>query len=131
MARRFIHEHATIKNAKFIPSSEALVRKDGKYLYWPDFKHEALFDLKTVRTETENLAAVPTQARALSELRIRFAGLKAAAQWTPGCDSTPLVAPPPLEVIRAELRQKFGDHKDTPVFEITFLFKDIESARCP
>ena len=76
----FFYEHATIKNIHFIPSSEALVRKDVKYLYWPDFQHEELFDLTADRAETHNLAAAPNQATTLAGLRSRFAELKAAAK---------------------------------------------------
>jgi len=76
----FFYEHATIKNIHFIPSSEALVRKDVKYLYWPDFQHEELFDLTADRAETHNLAATPNQATTLASLRSRFAELKAAAK---------------------------------------------------
>jgi len=76
----FFYEHATIKNIHFIPSSEALVRKDVKYLYWPDFQHEELFDLTADRAETHNLAAAPHQAKTLTGLRSRFAELKAAAK---------------------------------------------------
>jgi hypothetical protein len=76
----FFYEHATIKNIHFIPSSEALVRKDVKYLYWPDFQHEEHFDLTADRAETHNLAAAPNQATTLASLRSRFAELKAAAK---------------------------------------------------
>jgi len=76
----FFYEHATIKNIQFIPSSEALVRKEVKYLYWPDFQHEELFDLTADRAETHNLAAAPNQATTLTGLRSRFAELKAAAK---------------------------------------------------
>ena len=76
----FFYEHATIKNIHFIPSSEALVRKEVKYLYWPDFQHEELFDLTADRAETHNLAAAPNQAKTLASLRSRFAELKAAAK---------------------------------------------------
>jgi arylsulfatase A-like enzyme len=76
----FFYEHATIKNIHFIPSSEALVRKDMKYLYWPDFQHEELFDLRADRAETNNLAAHPAQSAALAEMRARFSALKAAAR---------------------------------------------------
>ncbi len=44
----FFYEHAIIHSIDFIPSSEALVRKDWKYFYWPDFKHEQLFDLRPI-----------------------------------------------------------------------------------
>jgi len=76
----FFYEHATIRNVDFIPSSEALVRKDVKYLWWPDFKHEELFDLRADPLEENNLAADPARAAQLAALRTRFAELKAAAR---------------------------------------------------
>jgi arylsulfatase A-like enzyme len=76
----FFYEHATIRSTDFIPSSEALVRKDVKYLYWPDFKHEELFDLKRDPYEEHNLAGDPAQEERLAGLRKRFAELKAQAK---------------------------------------------------
>ena len=76
----FFYEHATIKNTNFIPSSEALVRKDVKYFLWPDFKQEQLFDLKADPIEEHDLIADPAQAERLAEMRRRFAELKAAAR---------------------------------------------------
>ena len=76
----FFYEHATIKSTNFIPSSEALVRRDGKFFYWPDFKTEQLFDLRTDPLEENDLIADPAQAKRLAEMRRRFAELKAAAR---------------------------------------------------
>ena len=76
----FFYEHATIKNTNFIPSSEALVRKDWKYFYWPDFKTEQLFDLRADPMEERDLIADPSQTARLAEMRRRFAELKAAAR---------------------------------------------------
>ncbi|MFN0124514.1 MAG: sulfatase [Blastocatellia bacterium] len=76
----FFYEHATIRDTDFIPSSEALVRRDMKYIYWPDFKTEELFDLQRDPREEHNLIADPARQKTLARLRARFAELKAAAQ---------------------------------------------------
>ncbi len=76
----FFYEHGTIRNVDFIPSSEALVRRDVKYILWPDFDHEELFDLRTDPGETDNLALRPQHARTLAALRARFLELKHAAR---------------------------------------------------
>jgi hypothetical protein len=51
-----------------------------KYIWWPDFKHEELFDLAADPFEERNLAADPARATQLATLRTRFAELKAAAK---------------------------------------------------
>lgn len=76
----FFYEHATIRNIDFIPSSAALVRKDFKYFYWPDFQREQLFDMTADPMEEHDLAADPAQAERLAEMRDRFAELKAEAR---------------------------------------------------
>ena len=75
----FFYEHAVIRNTNFIPSSEALVRKDWKYFYWPDFNVEQLFDLRADPQEERDLIADPSQKECLAEMRRRFQELKAAA----------------------------------------------------
>jgi arylsulfatase A-like enzyme len=76
----FFYEHATIRNRDFIPASEALVRSEIKYLLWPEFNFEELFDLKTDPAETANVAGDPAYAARLAEMRARFLELKAAAR---------------------------------------------------
>jgi arylsulfatase A-like enzyme len=76
----FFYEHPTIRNISFIPSSQALVRKDVKYIYWPDFKQEELFDLQTDQSETKNLANDVNQPPALGALRNRLGDLRDAAR---------------------------------------------------
>ena len=76
----FFYEHATINKISMIPSSQALVRKDWKYFYWPDFKTEQLFDLKTDPIEERDLIAAPDQKERLVEMRSRFEALKSAAK---------------------------------------------------
>ncbi len=76
----FFYEHATIKDKSFIPSSQALVRKDWKYFYWPEFDREQLFDLVKDPIEENDLVADPQHAGRLAEMRERFQELKAAAR---------------------------------------------------
>jgi arylsulfatase len=78
--REFFYEHATIRDTDFIPASEALVRRDVKYIYWPDFKYEELFDLKRDPHEERNEAMNPKYQRRLADLRKQFARLKAEAK---------------------------------------------------
>jgi arylsulfatase A-like enzyme len=76
----FFYEHATIRSVDFIPSSQALVRKDTKYIYWPDFDHEELFDLTRDPGENRNLVRDEAFAGRLRALRTRFTELKARAR---------------------------------------------------
>jgi arylsulfatase len=69
-----------IGNVDTIPASEALVRKDWKYFYWPDFKLEQLFHTAEDKFEENDLAQDPAQAARLAEMRTRFAELKAASK---------------------------------------------------
>jgi len=76
----FFYEHAMFKSVDFIPASEALVRKEWKFFYWPDFGLEQLFDLRTDPFEENDLARDPACAKQIAEMRTRFAELKAAAR---------------------------------------------------
>jgi arylsulfatase len=76
----YFYEHATIRNTDFIPSSQALVRKDWKYIYWPDFGKEQLFDLTNDPREEHDLAEESAQAGRLAEMRERFRELREAAK---------------------------------------------------
>jgi len=51
----FFYEHPTITYKSRIPSSEAVVRLDMKYVYWPEWGYEQLFDLTEDPTEKNNL----------------------------------------------------------------------------
>jgi arylsulfatase A-like enzyme len=75
----FFYEHGIIRSKDFIPASEALVRQDWKYMFWPDFGVEQLFHLKRDPFEETDVVAQPAHAAVLSEMRRRFAELKAAA----------------------------------------------------
>lgn len=76
----FFYEHPTLQSADFIPASEALVRKDWKYFYWPEQDVEQLFHLKTDPHEEKDLVDDPGHAGKLAEMRARFKELKAAVK---------------------------------------------------
>lgn len=76
----FFYEHAIVKNKSFIPASEALVRKDWKLMYWPDFGRYQLFDLKADPFEENDRIGDPALKDRQAEMRGRFDELKAAAR---------------------------------------------------
>jgi len=76
----FFYEHPTITNTSRIPSSKALVRKDIKYIVWPDFGREQLFDLAKDPQETTDVITDPAYAERLVELREHFARLETEAK---------------------------------------------------
>ena len=78
--QEFFYEHPTLGDADFIPASEALVRHDWKYFYWPEHDLEQLFHLETDPHEERDLAANPAYQDKLQEMRRRFAELKTAAK---------------------------------------------------
>lgn len=69
----FFYEHSTIRDISFIPSSQALVTPEWKYLYWPDFQQEELFHLTIDPREEQNLAGDEKSLDTLRDLRERFA----------------------------------------------------------
>ena len=75
----FFEEHVSSTNGVFIPASQGLVRKDWKYILWPDYQREQLFNLNADPHEEHDLAQDPDQKGRLAELRQRFNELKAAA----------------------------------------------------
>mmetsp|Transcript_10662 Transcript_10662/g.23571 ORF Transcript_10662/g.23571 Transcript_10662/m.23571 type:complete len:577 (+) Transcript_10662:161-1891(+) len=77
----FFYEHPMHSSPYFIPASEALVRKDYKYFYWPNFKYEQLFDMKNDPGELNDLfnSTSPIHQQKLKEMRKRFVELKMMA----------------------------------------------------
>ena len=76
----FFYEHPCIRDQTFIPESEALVRKDWKYIYWPQHGIEQLFDLVADPCEENDLVQVAAHSAVLQEMRQRFQELKALAK---------------------------------------------------
>jgi len=74
----FFYEHPTISSVSYIPSSEALVRKNYKYMYWPDYKYEQLFDLVNDPGELEDLfnSDDPKNLQVALEMKKRFEELR-------------------------------------------------------
>jgi arylsulfatase A-like enzyme len=78
----FFYEHPMVNNPEFIPASEALVRKNWKYMFWPGHDFEQLFDLSNDPHEEKDLATDPAQASRLASMRADFNKLKVAAGTT-------------------------------------------------
>lgn len=68
----FLYEHTPTANKNRIPASLAVVRKDVKYVHWPQFDYEELFDLAADPREQTNLAHDPAHAELLATLRARL-----------------------------------------------------------
>jgi arylsulfatase len=55
----FLYEHPVIMSSDRIPSSQAVVGQEWKLVYWPDFNHFQLFNLRLDPGEKDNLAYRP------------------------------------------------------------------------
>jgi arylsulfatase A-like enzyme len=67
----FFYEHPTVTSRDRIPSSQAVVRRDSKYVEWPEFDYEQLFNLKDDPGELRNVAA--DSAHAAQRFRMQAA----------------------------------------------------------
>ena len=65
----FFYEHPTITSRDRIPSSQGVIRRDWKYIEWPEFSFVQLFDLQHDPGELENLAGRPAHAARQDALR--------------------------------------------------------------
>jgi arylsulfatase len=68
----FFHEHPTITNKDRIPSSQGVIRRDWKYIEWPEFGYSQLFDLESDPGEIHNLAGLPAHASRQARMRQRL-----------------------------------------------------------
>ena len=75
--KEFFYEHPGMGfKRKGIPQSSALVRKDFKYMKWPQYKYEQLFDLKNDPFEHNDIAKEPKYAALMAEMRAKHDLLK-------------------------------------------------------
>jgi arylsulfatase len=65
----FFYEHPTITSRDRIPASQGVIRRDWKYVYWPEFDYEQLFDLKKDKQEVRNLAGDSAYAGQRAKMR--------------------------------------------------------------
>jgi arylsulfatase len=76
----FFYEHPTITSRDRIPASQGVIRRDSKYVYWPEFEYEQLFNLKEDAEELRNLALDPAYAGQLSRMRNKLADWRRQAR---------------------------------------------------
>jgi arylsulfatase len=65
----FFYEHPTITSRDRIPASQGVIRRDWKYVHFPEFDYEQLFNLKDDGQEIRNLAADPAYAGQRAKMR--------------------------------------------------------------
>ncbi len=65
----FLYEHPTVTSKDRIPSSQGVIRRDWKYIEWPEFDYRQLFDLKNDPGEVRNLAGNPANASQQAKMR--------------------------------------------------------------
>ena len=68
----FLYEHPTITNRERIPASQAVVGVDFKYVRWPEWDYEQLFDLRVDDEEIHNLRYDPEYSDVGSRMRLEL-----------------------------------------------------------
>jgi hypothetical protein len=74
----FFYEWPSPWTGPFLPQAEALVRKDFKYMHWPEYKFDQLFNLKKDSMEENDIVNTTEHAGLLLAMKARFLELKAA-----------------------------------------------------
>lgn len=74
--QEFYYEHPIHINKNVIPASSALVRKDIKYVHWPDWSVEQLFNLTSDPKEEHDEISNPAYAELHAELKARHNELR-------------------------------------------------------
>jgi arylsulfatase A-like enzyme len=72
----FFYEHPVHLKKEIIPASEALVRKDYKYMLWPNYDVEQFFDLRNDTHELNDLIKSEEHQELIGSMRTRFEELK-------------------------------------------------------
>ena len=72
----FYYEHPFVTSESRIPSSEAVITHDSKYIFWPYYKYEEYFDLSNDRKETTNLMKNPGYLKEIERMKGRMEYLK-------------------------------------------------------
>jgi arylsulfatase len=75
----FFYEHPMHLEKQIIPASTALVRKNYKFMTWPDYKVEQLFNLESDPYELEDIIAEADLQDVITEMRQRHDELQKAA----------------------------------------------------
>ena len=76
----FFYEHPTITSRDRIPSSPGVIRRDWKYVYWPEWSYEQLFNLEQDALEVRNLAGDPEHAADLARMKQKLADWRQLAK---------------------------------------------------
>ncbi len=76
----FFYEHPTITSRDRIPSSQGVIRRDWKYVVFPEFDYEQLFNLEDDPHELRNLAADPAARGQLTTMRAQLESWRAKAK---------------------------------------------------
>jgi arylsulfatase A-like enzyme len=76
----FFYEHPTVTSRDRIPSSQAVVRRDWKYVEWPEFDYRQLFNLKGDPGELRNLATDSAHAAQRFRMQAALTAWRALAQ---------------------------------------------------
>lgn len=77
----FFYEHPVHRDKETIPASTALVRKNFKYMTWPNYKVEQLFDMKKDPMELNDIINGTEHVERLKEMRKRHQELADAVGY--------------------------------------------------
>lgn len=78
--QEFFVEHPIISSLERIPSSEAVVTHNDKYIFWPDYQYEEYFNLKKDRLELHNQITNRKNQKRISYLKSKIDELKTQAR---------------------------------------------------